>query len=218
MRIQTYTTLLCTLLVCGGCVIKDDPPAIPDAPRFVPPAVTLPVEEKPLTPMPPLTSAAVIAVTLPPREALPRVIDRTSFAPSASPRSKQGHPMVEDAIAGSLLTPTVIERPPAESHLACDEAFGPVCIVQPYETLDEAIALANGTRYGLQAGIFTRDVKTALRAGAALEFGGVTVNETPSFRADQMPYGGVKESGNTKEGPAWAVREMTAERLVVQQL
>ena len=78
--------------------------------------------------------------------------------------------------------------------------------------------LANGTRYGLQAGIFTSDLKAALRAASELEFGGVTVNEAPTFRADQMPYGGVKDSGNTREGPAYAVREMTEERLVVLQL
>jgi acyl-CoA reductase-like NAD-dependent aldehyde dehydrogenase len=121
-------------------------------------------------------------------------------------------------LEGDLMRPTVVERPPADARLASEEAFGPVCTVQPYETLDEAIALANGTRYGLQAGIFTRDTKRALRAARELEFGGVTVNEAPTFRADQMPYGGVKDSGNTKEGPAWAVREMTEERLVVLQL
>ena len=119
---------------------------------------------------------------------------------------------------GDLLLPTVIERPPPEAHLACDEAFGPVCTLQSYDTLDEALALANGTRYGLQAGIFTRSLRSATRAAAVLEFGGVTVNEAPTFRADQMPYGGVKDSGNTREGPAWAVREMTEERLVVVQL
>jgi len=70
----------------------------------------------------------------------------------------------------------------------------------------------------LQAAIFSSDLPTCLRAARELEFGGVTVNEAPTFRADQMPYGGVKASGNTKEGPAWAVREMTEERLVVLQL
>ena len=119
---------------------------------------------------------------------------------------------------GELLRPTVVERPPADSRVACDEAFGPVCTLQPYGSLEEAIRLANATRFGLQAGIFTSDVKTALAATRALEFGGVTVNEAPTFRADQMPYGGVKDSGNTREGPAWAVREMTEERLVVIQL
>jgi acyl-CoA reductase-like NAD-dependent aldehyde dehydrogenase len=119
---------------------------------------------------------------------------------------------------GDLLLPTVVERPAPDTHLACDEAFGPVCTLQPYDTLDEALALANGTRYGLQAGIFTSSLAAATRAAARLEFGGITVNEAPTFRADQMPYGGVKDSGNTREGPAWAVREMTEERLVVVQL
>ena len=86
-----------------------------------------------------------------------------------------------------------------------------------YETLEEAIALANGTRYGLQAGIFTARSPPRFVPPGELEFGGVTVNEAPTFRADQMPYGGVKDSGNTREGPAWAVREMTEERLVVVQ-
>ena len=121
-------------------------------------------------------------------------------------------------LVGELLAPTVVERPPTDSRLACDEAFGPVCTLQPYRTLDEAIEGANSTRYGLQAGIFTANVRTALAAARSLEFGGVTVNEAPTFRADQMPYGGVKESGNTREGPAWTVREMTEERLVVLQL
>ncbi len=122
------------------------------------------------------------------------------------------------SLAGELIRPTVVESPPAEARLSCDEAFGPVCTLQQYDTLDEAIALANDTRYGLQAGIFTSDLRSALRAGAELEFGGVTINEAPTFRADQMPYGGIKDSGNTKEGPAWAVREMTEERLVVVNL
>ena len=120
-------------------------------------------------------------------------------------------------LEGELLRPTVVERPPADARLACEEAFGPVCTLEPYDDLADAIARANGTRYGLQAGIFTGSLATALRASRELEFGGVTVNEAPTFRADQMPYGGVKDSGNTREGPAWAVRELTEERLVVIQ-
>ena len=119
---------------------------------------------------------------------------------------------------GELLRPTVIADAPLDAKVSCEEVFGPLCTVTPFDTLDEAIALANGTRFGLQAGVFTRDVKSALRAARELEFGGVTVNEAPTFRADQMPYGGVKDSGNTREGPAYAVREMTEERLVVLQL
>jgi len=119
---------------------------------------------------------------------------------------------------GELLRPTVIAGAGPELKVSCEEVFGPLCTITPYDTLDEGIALANGTRYGLQAGIFTRDVKTALAAAERLEFGGVTVNEAPTFRADQMPYGGVKDSGNTREGPAYAVRELTEDRLVVLEL
>ncbi len=119
---------------------------------------------------------------------------------------------------GELLRPTVLADAPVDAKVSCEEVFGPLCTVTAFDTLDEAVALANGTRFGLQAGIFTRDVKAALRAAAMLEFGGVTVNEAPTFRADQMPYGGVKDSGNTREGPAYAVREMTEDRLVVLQL
>ncbi|HUP33572.1 MAG TPA: aldehyde dehydrogenase family protein [Gaiellaceae bacterium] len=121
-------------------------------------------------------------------------------------------------LEGELLRPTVIAGAGPGLKVSCEEVFGPVCTVTPYDTLDEAIELANGTRYGLQAGIFTRDVKTALAAAERLEFGGVTVNEAPTFRADQMPYGGVKDSGNTREGPAYAVRELTEDRLVVLEL
>ena len=121
-------------------------------------------------------------------------------------------------LENGLLQPTVLAGAPADLKVSCEEVFGPVCTVTPYDTLEEGIALANGTRYGLQAGIFTTDIQVALRAAGALEFGGVTVNEAPTFRADQMPYGGVKDSGNTREGPAYAVRELTQERLVVLQL
>ena len=123
-----------------------------------------------------------------------------------------------DTTPDGLIRPTVIGRPDPDAKVACEEIFGPVCIVAPYDSLDEAIRLANATRYGLQAGIFTADVKSALRAARELEFGGVTVNEAPTFRADQMPYGGVKDSGNTREGPAYAIRELTEERVVVLQL
>lgn len=121
-------------------------------------------------------------------------------------------------VVDGLLQPTVLADVTSEMKVSCQEVFGPLCTVSPYDSADEAFALANGTEYGLQAGIFTGSVKTALAAAAALEFGGVTVNEAPTFRADQMPYGGVKESGNTKEGPHYAVREMTEERLVVLAL
>ncbi len=117
-----------------------------------------------------------------------------------------------------LIRPTVLADVPEDQKVVCEEVFGPVCVVNPVDSVDEAIERANATRYGLQAGIFTATIATALKAAEGLEFGGVTVNEAPTFRADQMPYGGVKDSGNTKEGPAWAIREMTEERLVAIDL
>jgi acyl-CoA reductase-like NAD-dependent aldehyde dehydrogenase len=118
-------------------------------------------------------------------------------------------------VRGGVVAPTVIAGAALDAKVSCEEVFGPVCTVTAYDSLDEALDLANGTRYGLQAGIFTARIDTALRAARELEFGGVTVNEAPTFRADQMPYGGVKDSGNTREGPAYAVRELTEERVVV---
>jgi acyl-CoA reductase-like NAD-dependent aldehyde dehydrogenase len=116
-----------------------------------------------------------------------------------------------------LIKPTVIANVSDDAKVSCQEVFGPVCIVNAIDSIDEAIERANGTRYGLQAGIFTASIDTALKAAERLDFGGVTVNEAPTFRSDQMPYGGVKDSGNTREGPAYAVREMTEEHLVVVQ-
>jgi acyl-CoA reductase-like NAD-dependent aldehyde dehydrogenase len=109
-------------------------------------------------------------------------------------------------LEGELIRPTVIASAGLDLKVSCEEVFGPVVTVNPYDSLDEALELANGTKYGLQAGIFTENVRTALRAAQELEFGGVTVNEAPTFRADQMPYGGVKDSGNTREGPAYSFR------------
>jgi acyl-CoA reductase-like NAD-dependent aldehyde dehydrogenase len=133
-------------------------------------------------------------------------------------KSQGAQVLTGGTLEGELLRPTVLAGAPSEAKVSCEEVFGPLCTVTPYDALDEAIGFANGTRFGLQAGIFTRDAKAALRGARELEFGGVTVNEAPTFRADQMPYGGVKDSGNTREGPAYAIREMTEERLVVFQI
>jgi acyl-CoA reductase-like NAD-dependent aldehyde dehydrogenase len=123
-----------------------------------------------------------------------------------------------ETIGDGLVKPTVIANPAPTDKVQCEEVFGPVVTLTRTASLDDAIDWANGTRYGLQAAIFSSDIRTCLDAAQRLEFGGVTVNEAPTFRADQMPYGGVKASGNTREGPAFAVREMTEERLVVVQL
>lgn len=117
--------------------------------------------------------------------------------------------------ARNLIAPTVLGEITAEMKVSSEEVFGPVIGMARYGTLDEAIALANNTRYGLQAGIFTSDLAKAIRATRQLHFGGVVVNDAPAYRTDQQPYGGVKDSGNTREGPAYAVRKMTEERAVM---
>jgi acyl-CoA reductase-like NAD-dependent aldehyde dehydrogenase len=133
-------------------------------------------------------------------------------------KESRGDVLTGGAVDGELIRPTVIANPDPADKVSSEEVFGPVCTITSVASLDDAIALANGTRYGLQAGIFTASLQNALRAAQELEFGGVTVNEAPTFRSDQMPYGGVKDSGNTREGPRYAVREMTEERLVVLDL
>jgi len=120
--------------------------------------------------------------------------------------------------ADGHLRPTVLDGVGPDLRVWREEVFGPVVSVGTFRDLDEAIHLANGTEFGLQAGIFTRDLPAALEAIRRLEFGGVTVNQAPQFRVDQMPYGGTKASGNTKEGPHDAVRVMTEERMVVVRL
>jgi acyl-CoA reductase-like NAD-dependent aldehyde dehydrogenase len=114
-----------------------------------------------------------------------------------------------------LLAPTVLTDVQPDMKVCNLEVFGPVVAVQTYRDVDDAFRLANDTRYGLQAAIFTRDLPLALRAARELDFGGVLVNEVPTWRTDQMPYGGVRDSGNTREGPHYAVHEMTETRLVV---
>ena len=102
-------------------------------------------------------------------------------------------------------------------RVCAQEAFAPVVVVIPYGELDEGIGLANRSPYGLNAAIFTQRIGAALQAARGLHAGAVLVNESPTYRADQMPYGGVGESGNTREGPRYAVREMTQDKLVIIQ-
>ena len=105
----------------------------------------------------------------------------------------------------------VAESDPLMRH----EAFGPVLGVNSYATLDEAIALVNDSDYGLQAGIYTRDLQKAFAAARRVHVGGFMINEVPQFRVDQMPYGGVKLSGSGREGPHYAIEEMTEPKLIV---
>jgi acyl-CoA reductase-like NAD-dependent aldehyde dehydrogenase len=118
---------------------------------------------------------------------------------------------------GGCLRPTVLDDAPAGSKVRTREIFGPVLVLVAYDRFEEALRIANETPYGLQAGVFTPDVSKALRAARELDFGAVLVNEVPTYRADQQPYGGVRESGNTREGPHFAVREMTEVRFVSLQ-
>ena len=114
-----------------------------------------------------------------------------------------------------VLQPTLIVDATPDMKVCELEVFGPVVAVTRYDEFDEALRLANDTRYGLQAGVFTSDVTKALKAARTLDFGGVLINEVPTWRADHQPYGGLRDSGNTREGPAWSVREMTEERLII---
>ena len=114
----------------------------------------------------------------------------------------------------ATVSPAILTGVPSQCHISCQEAFGPVVAVYEYDELDAAITQANATPYGLQAGIFTPDVQRAFQAARKLEVGGVIINDIPMFRADHMPYGGVKESGTGREGPKYAIEEMTEPKLI----
>jgi acyl-CoA reductase-like NAD-dependent aldehyde dehydrogenase len=116
---------------------------------------------------------------------------------------------------GGVLRPTVIANAKPDMKVCSMEVFGPVVAIAAYDSLDNAMELANDSSFGLQAAIFTSDISKALRAIHTLDYGGVLVNEVPTWRADQQPYGGVRDSGNTREGPAYSVKEMTEIRMVV---
>ncbi|HEX7065481.1 MAG TPA: aldehyde dehydrogenase family protein, partial [Bacillales bacterium] len=116
---------------------------------------------------------------------------------------------------GALFQPTVLAKAKPEMKVNCQEIFGPVVSINSYSNFDEALSLVNDSDYGLQAGVFTNDLRLALKAAKTIKVGGVIVNDTSAYRVDQMPYGGVKDSGNGKEGPAYAVEEMTEERIIV---
>ena len=113
------------------------------------------------------------------------------------------------------LQPVILDDVTQDMKVSREEIFGPVLVIQPVADMDEAVRLANDSRYGLNAGIFTADHDTALRAVRDLRFGAVLVNESPTYRADQMPYGGVRDSGNTREGPRYAVQDYLERKLVV---
>ncbi|MVW72702.1 aldehyde dehydrogenase family protein [Bordetella sp. 15P40C-2] len=114
----------------------------------------------------------------------------------------------------AVFAPTILVDAPPDVRVVCEEVFAPLIVAIPFDTLEQAYERANETPYGLAAGLFTRDVSVALKAGENLQFGGVHINETSSSRVDVMPFGGVKDSGFGREGPRYAIREMMEERLV----
>jgi acyl-CoA reductase-like NAD-dependent aldehyde dehydrogenase len=119
---------------------------------------------------------------------------------------------------GSIVEPTVMTGTKPEMKVNCQEIFGPVVTVEPYQNFDEALRRLNNSNYGLQAGIFTRDAKLLFQAYDELEVGAVVAGDIPSFRIDQMPYGGVKDSGLGREGVRYAIEEMTERKLLVMNL
>jgi glyceraldehyde-3-phosphate dehydrogenase (NADP+) len=116
---------------------------------------------------------------------------------------------------GSLLEATVLADVHSEMRICTEEVFAPVATIQRFKDFTDALTQANHTRYGLQAGVFTRNMSRAFEAASTLEFGGVMINDGPAFRVDNMPYGGVKLSGAGREGVRYAMEEMTEPRLIV---
>jgi glyceraldehyde-3-phosphate dehydrogenase (NADP+) len=116
---------------------------------------------------------------------------------------------------GSVYDATVLTDADPEMRIVQEEAFAPVAVVEPFSSFEGALATANDSKYGLQAGVFTNDLKHARRSVEALEYGGVIINDVPTFRVDNMPYGGSKDSGFGREGVRYAMEEMTEVRVSV---
>ncbi|MBQ0726748.1 MAG: aldehyde dehydrogenase family protein [Thalassolituus oleivorans] len=116
---------------------------------------------------------------------------------------------------GNMLQATLLENVDSNCELSAEEAFGPVAILEPFDDFDAVLKRVNDSRFGLQAGIFTRDLYKAQQAWDELEVGGVVIGDVPSWRVDHMPYGGVKDSGLGREGIRWAMEDMTELRLMV---
>jgi acyl-CoA reductase-like NAD-dependent aldehyde dehydrogenase len=119
---------------------------------------------------------------------------------------------------GSLYYPTILSNVNDDMKVCKQEVFGPVVSIAAYSEMDEVIARVNDSDYGLQAGLFTNDLQFAMKAAREIEVGGLIVNDASAYRVDHMPYGGVKNSGNGKEGPKYAIEEMTEERIIVFNL
>jgi glyceraldehyde-3-phosphate dehydrogenase (NADP+) len=133
----------------------------------------------------------------------------------ASAVARGAQVLVGNKRVGPVIHPTILTGVPSDCEISCAEAFGPVMTLTTYEHFDEALTQINDSRYGLQAGIFTHDIRAIWKAYETMEVGGLIQNDVPTFRVDQMPYGGVKDSGFGREGARWAIEEMTEPRLLV---
>ena len=120
-----------------------------------------------------------------------------------------------DARRRAASRPTILANTTPSMKVEGQEVFAPVVTLNAYDDFEEALRRVNDSKYGLQAGVFTRDLARIQRAFDVLEVGAVLVNDVPTWRADRMPYGGVKESGSGREGPAYAMEEFTEPRLLV---
>ncbi len=140
---------------------------------------------------------------------------RTAFAKVQNAIAEGAKVVAGGTCAGPLLCPTILLGTTPEMEVNRTEVFAPVVTVTPYATFEEALALANESEYGLQAGIFTHDSRRIAQAFAELRVGGLVVNDVPTFRMDHAPYGGVRGSGIGREGPKHAIAEMTEERMMV---
>ena len=116
---------------------------------------------------------------------------------------------------GTMLEATLLENVDANQNVCAEEAFGPVAVLEPFDDFEAVLHRINDSRFGLQAGIFTKDLYQAQKAWDTLEVGGVVIGDIPSWRVDHMPYGGVKDSGLGREGIRWAMEDMTELRLMV---
>jgi acyl-CoA reductase-like NAD-dependent aldehyde dehydrogenase len=119
---------------------------------------------------------------------------------------------------GSILEPTILTNTRPQMKVNCMEVFAPVKTVEPYHGFDEALRQVNDSPYGLQAGVFSRDMGLIFRAFEDIQVGGLMANDVPTFRADQMPYGGTKDSGTGREGLRYSIEEMTERKLMVLNL
>ena len=119
---------------------------------------------------------------------------------------------------GANVQPTILYNPPKTANVVCQEVFGPIVSILPYENIEDAIVEANDSEYGLQAGIFTNQLDLAYKAAKTLEVGGVVINGTSNYRLDHWPYGGVKNSGIGREGPRFAIEDMTETKMIVLHL